>query len=192
MEEKKKRARNPTPLRGPGYEEAPNVAEGEGWREQRKKEREREGGGDIGSGWLYRITEARRTAWFEGWRTPEGPSVGSGDLLPLFPCLPGLSSFPTLPPPRCTSSLPRRHRGARSLVHRFHADTRRHTQLPLAVSCSTAGPDRPVHSRSSARAVVSTLCVTRRGTVLRAYDLCACVRACMCTCVLLFLIVRRR
>lgn len=51
--------------------------------------------------------------------------------------------------------------GARSLVHRFHADTRRHTQLPLAVSCSTAGPDRPVRRRSSARAVVSTLSVTR-------------------------------
>lgn len=51
--------------------------------------------------------------------------------------------------------------GARSLVHRFHADTRRHTQLPLAVSCSTAGPDRPVRRRSSARAVVSTLFVTR-------------------------------
>ncbi|KOX79983.1 hypothetical protein WN51_06395 [Melipona quadrifasciata] len=30
FEEKKKRARNPTPLRGPGYEEALNVAEGEG------------------------------------------------------------------------------------------------------------------------------------------------------------------
>ena len=159
---------------------------------ERKKERVRGGGRDIGSGWLYRITEARRTAWFEGWRTPEGPSVGSGDLLPLFPCLPGLSSFPTLPPPWCTSSLPRRHRGARSLVHRFHADTRRHTQLPLAVSCSSAGPDRPVHRRSSARAVVSTLSVTRHETVSSLYDLCACACVRVYMCAFLFIIVRRR
>lgn len=60
--------------------------------------------------------------------------------------------------------------GARSLVHRFHADTRRHTQLPLAVSCSTAGPDRPVRRRSSARAVVSTLSVTRDIYTVLYYD----------------------
>ena len=70
-EAKRKRARNLTPLRGPGRQGSASWSrDSEEKGREREREREIE---EIGSSWLYRITEARRTAWFEGWRTPEGP-----------------------------------------------------------------------------------------------------------------------
>lgn len=112
----------------------------------------------IDSARLVTAVSARkrgRRSRHEGWRTPKGPSVARGDLPP-----PGY--HPTFPSAafarsRLFLATPVRARGplhgvlvipaattpgARSLVHRVHAGTRRHTQLPPAVVAPLALRDR--------------------------------------------------